>query len=94
MSASLNLSVQQAQQWLSQAQAVGDTATVVQRVHTDSRTLQPGDLFVALKGERFDALSVACRRPDCLACKCPTVGWPWANWPQAGADSSTCPWWR
>jgi len=55
MSASLNLSVQQAQQWLSQAQAVGDTATVVQRVHTDSRTLQPGDLFVALKGERFDA---------------------------------------
>ena len=55
MSASLNLCVQQTQQWLSQAQAVGDTATVVQRVHTDSRTLQPGDLFVALKGERFDA---------------------------------------
>ena len=55
MSASLNLSLRQAQQWLSQAQAVGDAAAVVQRVHTDSRTLQPGDLFVALKGERFDA---------------------------------------
>jgi UDP-N-acetylmuramoyl-tripeptide--D-alanyl-D-alanine ligase len=55
MSTSLNLSVRQVQQWLSQAQAVGDTATVVQRVHTDSRTLQSGDLFVALKGERFDA---------------------------------------
>ncbi len=25
------------------------------RVHTDSRSLQPGDLFVALRGERFDA---------------------------------------
>jgi UDP-N-acetylmuramoyl-tripeptide--D-alanyl-D-alanine ligase len=27
----------------------------VSRVHTDSRSLQPGDLFVALRGERFDA---------------------------------------
>ncbi|MBC7944096.1 MAG: UDP-N-acetylmuramoyl-tripeptide--D-alanyl-D-alanine ligase [Burkholderiales bacterium] len=26
------------------------------RVHTDSRTVVPGDLFVALRGERFDAL--------------------------------------
>jgi UDP-N-acetylmuramoyl-tripeptide--D-alanyl-D-alanine ligase len=34
---------------------VGDGKTVVHRVHTDTRTLQPGDLFVALKGERFDA---------------------------------------
>ncbi|MEP7302876.1 MAG: bifunctional UDP-N-acetylmuramoyl-L-alanyl-D-glutamate--2,6-diaminopimelate ligase MurE/UDP-N-acetylmuramoyl-tripeptide--D-alanyl-D-alanine ligase MurF [Caldimonas sp.] len=25
------------------------------RVHSDSRTLRPGDLFVALRGERFDA---------------------------------------
>ena len=55
MSASLNLSLRQAQQWLSQAQTVGDAAAVVQRVHTDSRSLQAGDLFVALKGERFDA---------------------------------------
>ena len=38
------------------ARVVGDLASVqVQRVHTDSRTLQPGDLFVALRGERFDA---------------------------------------
>jgi UDP-N-acetylmuramoyl-tripeptide--D-alanyl-D-alanine ligase len=55
MTASLNLSLRQAQQWLTQAHAVGDAATVVHRVHTDSRTLQPGDLFVALRGERFDA---------------------------------------
>jgi UDP-N-acetylmuramoyl-tripeptide--D-alanyl-D-alanine ligase len=34
---------------------VGDGATAIARVHSDTRTLQPGDLFVALKGERFDA---------------------------------------
>ncbi|NRF71521.1 UDP-N-acetylmuramoyl-tripeptide--D-alanyl-D-alanine ligase [Aquincola sp. S2] len=34
---------------------VGDPATPIARVHTDTRTLQPGDLFVALRGERFDA---------------------------------------
>lgn len=33
----------------------GDPATPIARVHTDTRTLQPGDLFVALRGERFDA---------------------------------------
>jgi UDP-N-acetylmuramoyl-tripeptide--D-alanyl-D-alanine ligase len=26
----------------------------VLRVSTDSRTLQPGDLFIALRGEKFD----------------------------------------
>jgi UDP-N-acetylmuramyl pentapeptide synthase len=30
-------------------------ATPMLRVHSDTRTLQPGDLFVALRGERFDA---------------------------------------
>ena len=34
---------------------IGEPATLIGRVHTDTRTLQPGDLFVALKGERFDA---------------------------------------
>lgn len=37
------------------AHLVGDGATPLARVHTDTRTLQAGDLFVALKGERFDA---------------------------------------
>ncbi|MFM8636927.1 MAG: hypothetical protein ACKOER_04250, partial [Betaproteobacteria bacterium] len=32
----------------------GDPRTVIRRVHTDTRTLQAGDLFVALRGERFD----------------------------------------
>ena len=34
---------------------VGDPATAILRVHSDTRSLQPGDLFVALQGERFDA---------------------------------------
>lgn len=34
---------------------VGDPTTAFARVHTDTRTLQAGDLFVALRGERFDA---------------------------------------
>jgi UDP-N-acetylmuramoyl-tripeptide--D-alanyl-D-alanine ligase len=34
---------------------VGDASTAILRVHTDTRTLVPGDLFVALRGERFDA---------------------------------------
>ena len=33
----------------------GDPATPLARVHTDTRTLQAGDLFFALRGERFDA---------------------------------------
>lgn len=32
----------------------GDPQTVISRVHTDTRTLQAGDLYVALRGERFD----------------------------------------
>ncbi len=34
---------------------VGDGAVQIARVHSDSRSLCAGDLFVALKGERFDA---------------------------------------
>ena len=48
------MSLQQAAQWLTDAQVVGDASLTVQRVHTDTRTLAPGDLFIALKGERFD----------------------------------------
>ncbi|MCK6426264.1 MAG: bifunctional UDP-N-acetylmuramoyl-L-alanyl-D-glutamate--2,6-diaminopimelate ligase MurE/UDP-N-acetylmuramoyl-tripeptide--D-alanyl-D-alanine ligase MurF [Burkholderiaceae bacterium] len=38
-----------------QAQCVGDATVAPLRVHSDTRSLQPGDLFVALRGERFDA---------------------------------------
>ncbi|MDM7943585.1 MAG: UDP-N-acetylmuramoyl-tripeptide--D-alanyl-D-alanine ligase [Hydrogenophaga sp.] len=37
------------------ARLVGQPDVAITRVHTDTRSLQPGDLFVALKGERFDA---------------------------------------
>ena len=37
------------------AALAGDGARAFERVHTDTRTLRAGDLFVALQGERFDA---------------------------------------
>ncbi len=57
MSASIMLTLQQALPWLADARLVGDGLVGVQRVHSDTRTLQPGDLFVALRGERFDGNS-------------------------------------
>jgi len=50
------MTLQQSAEWLGQTPAHGaDPADVlIQRVHTDTRTLAPGDLFVALHGERFD----------------------------------------
>jgi UDP-N-acetylmuramoyl-tripeptide--D-alanyl-D-alanine ligase len=50
----MSLCLGDAVQALNHAQIVGDGALVVERVHSDTRTLQRGDLFVALKGERFD----------------------------------------
>jgi UDP-N-acetylmuramoyl-tripeptide--D-alanyl-D-alanine ligase len=45
----------QALAWIPGGRLVGDGEIAVARVHSDTRTLQPGDLFVALRGERFDA---------------------------------------
>lgn len=41
--------------WLDGARVVGDATTACLRVHTDTRSITHGDLFVALRGERFDA---------------------------------------
>ena len=42
--------------WVAGAQLDQDDAAVAcRRVHTDTRSIEPGDLFVALKGERYDA---------------------------------------
>ncbi|MGC3946743.1 MAG: Mur ligase family protein [Chryseolinea sp.] len=49
------LTLAEAQALLPGSTLVGDGATGFARVHSDTRTLQPGDLFVALRGERFDA---------------------------------------
>jgi UDP-N-acetylmuramoyl-tripeptide--D-alanyl-D-alanine ligase len=50
----MKLSLTLALSWLSQARGVHVQGVVADRVHTDSRSLQAGDLFVALRGERFD----------------------------------------
>ena len=55
MSQTIKLSLGQIHQWLPGSRLVGDPQVTVTRVHTDSRTLVPGDLFVALRGEHFDA---------------------------------------
>ncbi len=49
------MTLAEAQALLPGAQLVGDGATPIARVHTDTRSLRAGDLFVALRGERFDA---------------------------------------
>jgi UDP-N-acetylmuramoyl-tripeptide--D-alanyl-D-alanine ligase len=46
--------LEQVQKWTDGA-LHGDAQTLITRVHSDTRTLMPGDLFVALKGERYDA---------------------------------------
>ena len=51
------MTLQQACGWIGGAQLVGNGQTRISRVHTDTRSLEAGDLFVALKGERFDAHS-------------------------------------
>lgn len=45
----------QASKWVSASQLVGDGKVQIKRVHTDTRSLLPGDLFVALTGDNFDA---------------------------------------
>ncbi|MCM5678803.1 UDP-N-acetylmuramoyl-tripeptide--D-alanyl-D-alanine ligase [Schlegelella sp. S2-27] len=49
------MTLAQAHTLLPSSTLVGDPNVQILRVHSDTRTLQPGDLFVALKGERFDA---------------------------------------
>jgi UDP-N-acetylmuramoyl-tripeptide--D-alanyl-D-alanine ligase len=57
MSALMNL--QQVANWLAPAQWAGSgcdaAALLIERVHADTRSVAPGDLLVALRGERFDA---------------------------------------
>ncbi len=49
------LTLQQAQGFIAGGQLHGNAAVRCARVHSDTRTLAPGDLFVAIRGERFDA---------------------------------------
>ena len=49
------MTLQQAMRWVDAAQLIGDASVEIKRVHTDTRSLLPGDLFVALEGDNFDA---------------------------------------
>jgi UDP-N-acetylmuramoyl-tripeptide--D-alanyl-D-alanine ligase len=49
------LSLIEAAQLIPGATVTGDGAAVFERIGTDSRASGPGELFVALKGDRFDA---------------------------------------
>ena len=48
------LSLDQLAQFAEAVRQHGDGSRLVTNVSTDSRTIQPGDLFVALRGENFD----------------------------------------
>ena len=48
------MTLQQAQALLPGSTLVGDGSVQISRVHSDTRSIQTGDLFVALRGERFD----------------------------------------
>ena len=49
------LSLREAATLIPGASVLGDENATFERIATDSRTAGPGDLFVALKGDRFDA---------------------------------------
>ena len=72
--APMNLTLAQAGAWLGAATLHGDGATRIARVHTDTRTLAPGDLFVALRGERFDGgqFLASAREAGAVAALCET----------------------
>ena len=80
------MQLQTAMQWLAGARLVGTPATDVLRVHTDTRSVERGDLFLALKGEKFDAntmLHEACARgASALICH---AGLPPESYPEGVA---------
>lgn len=48
------ITLRQLHAWLDGSRLFGNPDAVITRVHTDSRSSQAGDLFVALSGEQFD----------------------------------------
>ena len=49
------MTLAQAHALLPASTLVGDGGTLIERVHSDTRSLHAGDFFVALRGEHFDA---------------------------------------
>ena len=64
------MSLQQAAQWLDSARIVGSPDVSFKRVHSDTRSIEPGDLFVALRGERFDANDFLAEAKAAVAALC------------------------
>ena len=52
------VSVCQIAEWVAHGKLLGSADTLCTRVHTDTRSIEPGDLFVALKGDTFDGNSM------------------------------------
>ena len=50
----MHLRLEDAVKWIKGARTIGDASVCIERVHTDSRSVEVGDLFIALQGERFD----------------------------------------
>ena len=91
---SMQLTLAQIHQWLPGSRLVGDAQLMVDRVHTDSRSVQANDLFVALQGDIFDGhdflpglsaagVNVAIARHGLAA-----HSGPCKLWPKRGAHSS------
>ena len=49
------MTLDEAARMLPAARVVGSVTTPIARVHSDTRSVEAGDFFVALRGERFDA---------------------------------------
>lgn len=64
MTQDLNISLGQLHTWLPHSRLIGDPSLLLSRIHTDSRSLVKGDLFVALKGDRFDGHDFLAQLPS------------------------------
>jgi hypothetical protein len=89
------LTLAQVQTVLPGSTLIGDGALPFDRVHSDTRSVQPGDLFVALRGERFDALSArspsaGSPRPVCRACWWTTACRRCSSSPPRGGRACSC----
>lgn len=94
----------------SAAAAEGAQHLALQRVHTDSRSVQPGDLFIALRGERLDAhdflaqaqaagaaaavVELGRSLPGLPCLEVSDTTAALGRWPPVGAASLACHWWR
>jgi UDP-N-acetylmuramoyl-tripeptide--D-alanyl-D-alanine ligase len=72
------MTLSQAHAWIPGSRLVGNGSVALQRVCTDTRSVAPGDLFVALKGERFDGgqFLLAARNQGAVAAVCDLASLP------------------